>query len=149
MLFYTVHCALSWPRSSSCGSADVPTDGGRCLCSCSCCPTYLKSLLTRLLRTSEGQLSRSACAAYIASFLARSSFISDRLVVQVLQHLAAACTDYARSASMNGSCTSNVQEAPIFISQQAGQAAQSEEISMTERHQVRPAAAPCAQLIID
>ena len=43
-------------------------------------------------------MERIACAAYLASFLARAAFVPERCVVQTVQQLAGWCLDYALTA---------------------------------------------------
>jgi RNA polymerase I-specific transcription initiation factor RRN3 len=56
-------------------------------------------LLSRLQDARQPPVTRAACAAYLASFLARSAFVSEALVVEVLQRLADACAAYAASSA--------------------------------------------------
>lgn len=48
-----------------------------------CSASYVQCLVNRMTRPEEAAISRSAAAAYVASFLARAAFCPDGLVVHV------------------------------------------------------------------
>lgn len=52
-----------------------------------CAPSLLHLLTSRLKDARQPQITRSACAAYIASFLARSAFVPSQLVVDTLSEV--------------------------------------------------------------
>lgn len=64
-----------------------------------CCISLVRLLLARLSDARQPPITRSACAAYLASFLARSAFVPEALVVEVLQRLAEGCAAYAASVA--------------------------------------------------
>jgi len=59
-----------------------------------CCASLVRVLLSRLASSQTAAITRAACAAYLASFLARSAFVSESLVVNVLQRLADLAANY-------------------------------------------------------
>ena len=50
-----------------------------------CSASFLQLLLQRLTNPNVAPITRSAAAAYLASFLARASFIPEPLLLQTLQ----------------------------------------------------------------
>lgn len=50
-----------------------------------CSASFLQLLLQRLTSPNVAPITRSAAAAYLASFLARASFIPEPLLLQTLQ----------------------------------------------------------------
>ena len=73
-----------------------------------CSASFLQLLLQRLTNPNVAPITRSAAAAYLASFLARASFIPEPLLLQTLQ----ACSwppvrihsTYSRSVACSCSC---------------------------------------------
>ncbi|KAG2498036.1 hypothetical protein HYH03_003797 [Edaphochlamys debaryana] len=107
-----------------------------------CSPSLVRLLLSRLRDTRQPPITRVACAAYLASFLARAAFLGEGLVVKTLQELAAFCVGYCASqgGGMGPSPPSRGQStagnrgledaAPFAGLQPEG------ETSQTQRHQV-------------
>ncbi|GLI69244.1 hypothetical protein VaNZ11_013820 [Volvox africanus] len=62
-----------------------------------CSQSLVRLLLTRLRDVRQAPITRTACAAYLASFLARAAFAADALVVKALQDMATFCVDYSKS----------------------------------------------------
>jgi RNA polymerase I-specific transcription initiation factor RRN3 len=60
-----------------------------------CCAGFVRALLSRLRDARQPPITRVAAAAYLASFLARCAPVPEPLVVDVLQQLATACSEYA------------------------------------------------------
>lgn len=74
-----------------------------CLRSPAHCPASLVGLLLDRLRDGrQPPTTRAACAAYLASFLARAAFLPDALVVRSLEDLSAFCADYVAACSSRG-----------------------------------------------
>ncbi|MEW5303167.1 MAG: hypothetical protein WDW36_005886 [Sanguina aurantia] len=69
----------------------------------SCAPSLLRLLTSRLKDARQPQITRSACAAYIASFLARSAFVPSQLVVDTLSEVASWCNEYAGGINSSSS----------------------------------------------
>lgn len=63
-----------------------------------CSHSFITLLLGLMRDARQAPITRSACAAYLASFLARYALVPEALVVDVLQKLAASCQEYAASA---------------------------------------------------
>ncbi|GFR40492.1 hypothetical protein Agub_g1060 [Astrephomene gubernaculifera] len=108
------------------------------------CPASLiRLLLLRLRDARQPPITRAACAAYLASFLARAAFLSESLVVKTLQELAAFCVNYCNSQTGSfGAASSAASAGPSELSESMPYAGLSSEgeISMTQRHQVLYAA---------
>lgn len=68
----------------------------------SCCREFLNLLLSRLMDKMQPSITRSACAAYIASFLARAAYIPEPLVIESLQKLSEWCYKYAWEEDRRG-----------------------------------------------
>ncbi|GIL92468.1 hypothetical protein Vretimale_19352 [Volvox reticuliferus] len=62
-----------------------------------CSQSLVRLLLARLRDARHAPITRTACAAYLASFLARAAFAADTLVVKALQDMATFCVDYCKS----------------------------------------------------
>ncbi|PNH03401.1 RNA polymerase I-specific transcription initiation factor RRN3 [Tetrabaena socialis] len=62
----------------------------------------LRLLFTRLRDTRQPAITRAACAAYLASFLARSAFLSEAVVVKALQELSCFCLEYCNNQQAGG-----------------------------------------------
>ncbi|GIL51718.1 hypothetical protein Vafri_7665 [Volvox africanus] len=62
-----------------------------------CSQSLVRLLLSRLRDARHAPITRTACAAYLASFLARAAFAADALVVKALQDIATFCVDYCKS----------------------------------------------------
>ncbi|KAL4436668.1 hypothetical protein ABPG75_003807 [Micractinium tetrahymenae] len=67
-----------------------------------CCRAFLHLLISRLTDRQQPPITRSACAAYAASFLARAAFCPEPLVVESLQRIADWCLRYARDEDRRG-----------------------------------------------
>jgi RNA polymerase I-specific transcription initiation factor RRN3 len=63
-----------------------------------CCSSFSACLMSMLRDSSQPAITRCACAAYLASFLARCAVAPKPLVVDVLHKLTAAAQEYADSA---------------------------------------------------
>ena len=63
----------------------------------SCAATFIAFLLKRIRDPNRPAITRTACAAYLASFLARAKFLPKPLLVQSLLDMAAWCADYCKS----------------------------------------------------
>ncbi len=59
-----------------------------------CAASLVALLLARLRDPRQPPVTRSACAAYLASFLARAGFLPESLVVGTLKELASFCVNY-------------------------------------------------------
>lgn len=73
-----------------------------------CAAAFVDLLLSRLQDARQPAITRSACAAYVASFLARAAFATPSLVLASLQRLVAVCQEYASSTSSGGAASSTV-----------------------------------------
>ena len=71
-----------------------------------CCRSFTSVLLGHLRDNRQAPITRAACAAYLASFLARSAFAAESLVVDVLSKLASSCREYARTVQLPRSASS-------------------------------------------
>lgn len=63
-----------------------------------CCSSFSACLMSMLRDSSQPAITRCACAAYLASFLARCAVAPQPLVVDVLHKLTAASQEYADAA---------------------------------------------------
>jgi len=63
-----------------------------------CCSSFTACLMSMLRDNAQPPITRCACAAYMASFLARCALAPKALVVDVLHKLAAASQEYADAA---------------------------------------------------
>lgn len=63
-----------------------------------CCSSFSACLMSILRDSSQPPITRCACAAYLASFLARCALAPKALVVDVLHKLTAAAQEYADAA---------------------------------------------------
>ena len=63
----------------------------------SCAATFIAFLLKRICDPNRPAITRTACAAYLASFLARAKFLPKLLLVQSLLDMATWCADYCKS----------------------------------------------------
>ncbi|KAK9817200.1 hypothetical protein WJX72_010975 [[Myrmecia] bisecta] len=61
-----------------------------------CSQTFAQLLLERLSDVRQAPITRSACAAYLASFLARARYVPEATVVRALEHLANWCLRYCQ-----------------------------------------------------
>ena len=68
----------------------------------SCLQSFLHFLLSKLMDKMQPSVTRSACAAYIASFLARAAFVPEPIVVESLLRLADWCLKYVREEDRRG-----------------------------------------------
>ena len=59
---------------------------------------YLRRLLSTLTDFRQPDISRSAAAAYIASFLARAAFLPEQVLLEAIEQLARWCLQYCVSA---------------------------------------------------
>eukprot|EP00798_Chlamydomonas_sp_ICE-L_P000589 gene589-2011_t len=91
---------------------------------------FIDFLITRLQDARHPMITRSACAAYLASFLARAAFIPETLVVQALSRLTDFCQEYARSVGASDGAKS-----PSYASIARQGGGQSNPVSTTQ-HQV-------------
>ncbi|GAX81547.1 hypothetical protein CEUSTIGMA_g8975.t1 [Chlamydomonas eustigma] len=74
------------------------------LCSCEPeprCNHLVEMLLSGLRDDRQPEVTRSACAAYLASFLARASFVPQSLVLSALEQLVSFCRQYAEEYRTN------------------------------------------------
>lgn len=62
----------------------------------SCANAFVSFLIKRIRDPSRPAITRTACAAYLASFLARAKFLAKPLLVQALLDMAAWCADYCK-----------------------------------------------------
>lgn len=62
----------------------------------SCAATFVSFLLKRIRDPNRPAITRTACAAYLASFLARAKFLAKPLLVQSLLDMATWCADYCK-----------------------------------------------------
>jgi RNA polymerase I-specific transcription initiation factor RRN3 len=60
-----------------------------------CCSSFSACLMSLLRDARQPPITRSACAAYLASFLARCALAPKELVVDVIGKLASCCQEYA------------------------------------------------------
>lgn len=67
-----------------------------------CSKSLLHMLLSKLGDKNQAPITRSACAAYIGSFLARAAFVPELLVVESFQKLAEWCIRYIREEDRRG-----------------------------------------------
>lgn len=93
LLFYTAHTAQAQPNASAAAGAR-------------CAESLVQLLLARLRDGRQPPITRSACAAYLASFLARAAFCPPVLVVGALQELVAFCMQYAQQQAVQCSAPS-------------------------------------------
>ena len=62
----------------------------------SCAASFVSFLLKRICDPNRPAITRTACAAYLASFLARAKFLPKTLLVQSLLDMATWCADYCK-----------------------------------------------------
>jgi RNA polymerase I-specific transcription initiation factor RRN3 len=62
-----------------------------------CCSSFSACLMSLLRDARQPPITRSACAAYLASFLARCALAPKELIVDVMSKLAGCCQEYADS----------------------------------------------------
>ncbi|KXZ57030.1 hypothetical protein GPECTOR_1g930 [Gonium pectorale] len=110
-----------------------------------CSASLVRLLLMRLRDTRQPPITRAACAAYLASFLARAAFLPESLVVRTLQDLANFCVSYCKSAAPSsaapGSSSFRGQAAAGLSDTRPFAGLTSEDnSSQTQRHQVLYAA---------
>eukprot|EP00204_Picochlorum_oklahomense_P001235 CAMPEP_0118808542 /NCGR_PEP_ID=MMETSP1161-20130426/36035_1 /TAXON_ID=249345 /ORGANISM="Picochlorum oklahomensis, Strain CCMP2329" /LENGTH=754 /DNA_ID=CAMNT_0006737935 /DNA_START=101 /DNA_END=2365 /DNA_ORIENTATION=- len=67
-----------------------------------CSRSLIQVLLNKLADKNQALIVRSACAAYIGSFLARAAFIPEVIVIETFQKLADWCVRYAREEDRRG-----------------------------------------------
>ena len=67
-----------------------------------CCRSLLALLLNKLADRNQAPIVRSACAAYIGSFLARAAFVPEVTVIETFHKLADWCMRYAREEDRRG-----------------------------------------------
>jgi hypothetical protein len=67
-----------------------------------CCRSFLSMLLSKLTDKSQPSVTRCACAAYLASFLARAAYIPEVFVVESLHMIADWCVKYATDENRRG-----------------------------------------------
>jgi len=67
-----------------------------------CCRSLLALLLNKLADRNQAPMVRSACAAYVGSFLARAAFIPEVTVIETFHKLADWCMRYAREEDRRG-----------------------------------------------
>ncbi|GLC47104.1 hypothetical protein PLESTF_001444200 [Pleodorina starrii] len=110
-----------------------------------CSQSLIRLLQTRLRDSRQAPITRTACAAYLASFLARAAFVPDAVVVKALQDLASFCMDYCKSqaAALSGSSSAgNLAAAAVAATGSATDSAALIAMSteaanaQTQRHQV-------------
>lgn len=63
----------------------------------SCADAFISFLLKRIRDPNRPAITRTACAAYLASFLARAKFLGKPLLVQSLLDMATWCADYCKT----------------------------------------------------
>lgn len=68
----------------------------------SCCKSFISLLLTKLTDKGQPSVTRSACAAYVASFLARAAFTPEPVVIESLQKLVEWLMKYIRDEDRRG-----------------------------------------------
>ncbi|KAF5828417.1 RNA polymerase I-specific transcription initiation factor RRN3-domain-containing protein [Dunaliella salina] len=106
-----------------------------------CARTFVDFLLFRLKDQHQPSITRSACAAYLASFLARAAFLPHSLVLQALDQLTSFCHDYCKSVTvpakgLTRSASSNVVLGSKSSAAAALEAEASALSSLTAKHQV-------------
>lgn len=84
------------------------------------CQSFVSLLLSRLQDMRQPPITRCACAAYLASFLARSALAPEGLVVAAVQQLAGSCWEYAQHAKLTAS---NSGKGLVAVADKAGAAA--------------------------
>ena len=67
-----------------------------------CSRSLLSLLLNKLADKNQAAIVRSACAAYIGSFLARAAFVPEIIVIETFHKLADWCMRYAREEDRRG-----------------------------------------------
>lgn len=67
-----------------------------------CSKSLLHLLLSKLSDKNQAQIVRSACAAYIGSFLARAAYVPEVAVIETFHKLADWCMRYAREEDRRG-----------------------------------------------
>ncbi|KAL3152288.1 hypothetical protein ABBQ32_001359 [Trebouxia sp. C0010 RCD-2024] len=63
----------------------------------SCADAFISFLLKRIRDPNRPAITRTACAAYLASFLARAKFLTKPLLVRSLLDMATWCADYCKT----------------------------------------------------
>lgn len=63
----------------------------------SCASAFVSFLLKRIHDPNRPAITRTACAAYLASFLARAKFLPKPLLIQSLLSMAQWCADYCKT----------------------------------------------------
>lgn len=72
----------------------------------SCAAAFIAFLLKRIRDPNRPAITRTACAAYLASFLARAKFLPKLLLVQSLLDMATWCADYCKSQDQRQAASS-------------------------------------------
>lgn len=80
-----------------------------------CCGAFATALLARLRDARQPPITRSAAAAYLASFLARCALVPEALVVDVLQQLAKSCGEYVSSVGGGGSSGGGARSGVVML----------------------------------
>ncbi len=62
-----------------------------------CASAFVSFLLKRIHDPNRPAITRTACAAYLASFLARAKFLPKPLLIQSLLSMAQWCADYCKT----------------------------------------------------
>ncbi|KAG2436969.1 hypothetical protein HXX76_006484 [Chlamydomonas incerta] len=104
-----------------------------------CSPSFLRLLVSRLRDTRQPPITRAACSAYLASFLARAAFLPESLVVKTLQDLAAFCQDYCSNQGAGtgpGPVSRAASACGLPDTSPFAGLAHEETASQTQRHQV-------------
>ncbi len=66
----------------------------------SCAKPFVSFLLKRIHDPNRPAITRTACAAYLASFLARAKFLPKSLLIQSLLDMAKWCADYCKTQNL-------------------------------------------------
>jgi RNA polymerase I-specific transcription initiation factor RRN3 len=71
-----------------------------------CASAFVSFLLKRIHDPNRPAITRTACAAYLASFLARAKFLPKPLLIQSLLSMAQWCADYCKTQDQRQLATS-------------------------------------------
>ncbi|KAF6257096.1 RNA polymerase I-specific transcription initiation factor RRN3-domain-containing protein [Scenedesmus sp. NREL 46B-D3] len=107
-----------------------------------CCSSFSACLVSLLRDARQPPITRSACAAYLASFLARCALAPKELVVDVMRKLACCCQEYADSVMQQGLgrglCGRSSRDGAVLLcsgSSSSGAGAAAGPLAQVQRHQ--------------
>lgn len=99
-----------------------------------CCNSFVTCLMSHLRDSRHPAITRSASAAYLASFLARCALAPTEIVVDTLQKLTAASTEYAANVQQQSRAFGRSSSSSLVLLQSAASGG-SGSLDAVQRHQ--------------